>query len=221
MLEDYEINGGNDDDDPLLEHGVIRFDLVYRGPLGTGGNSEQKQRLRSYFHGQLVKVLGTTTSGLEEFPFRGEGVFDSGHRVLVFKTNGQPPAQRKISAPSPEHWEYYQILNGQKYAPFISKKNRLHCNLDVSILDPVGATADFDNKVKVLMDGLRIPQVVQEAACRVDADECYCLLEDDNSDLKLVRSQKHGKLLLDPTDPKERNWSLVTIGVEIARLNAV
>src|SRR5262249_31888742 len=156
-----ELEDDTTDGDPLLEHGVIRFDLVYQGPLGTGGNCEQKQRLRSCFHSQLAKIFDTN-QGLEPFHFRAEGEFDSGPKVLVVKANGQRPTQRRVVM-DPERLELYQVFNGQKYAPLISKRNRLFCDLDVHVLDPIGATADFDNKVKVLMDGLRIPQVTQEA----------------------------------------------------------
>jgi hypothetical protein len=82
----------------------------------------------------------------------------------------------------------YQRCNG-RFVPLVRKNNGFTCSLDILFLrrdGPYSLVAnggDIDNRLKVLLDGLRMPQQDSElGSYSIDADEnpFFCLLEDDS-----------------------------------------
>ncbi|MGI8743784.1 MAG: hypothetical protein ACR2NN_14655 [Bryobacteraceae bacterium] len=79
-------------------------------------------------------------------------------------------------------------LTGRRFGSLIRKLNGLACSLDVLLLrrdNPGGllkSGGDIDNRLKVLLDGLRMPASLAElGGFEPDSDEepFFCLLEDD------------------------------------------
>jgi hypothetical protein len=99
---------------------------------------------------------------------------------------------------------------GYRFLPLISEWFSVACSLDILFLRRDGpgslvkSGGDIDNRLKVLLDALRMPQTCDEI-CRdspaEDEDPFYCLLEDD----KLIsKIQVETNWLLTPLAEEER-----------------
>ena len=162
---------------------MLEFRLVYQGVLYGADRddprSEHKHHIRRYLHKQLVKLWQT------KYPLKGyterfvpppisPGTFVTGQQVT------SEPAIKGIST-------QYQ-MGGKSFLPIVSKAWFLTCALDILILRrdhfPVINSGDLDNRIKTLLDALRIPLVGEY--CEGDEEPLYCLLEDD----KLVAELK-------------------------------
>ena len=82
---------------------------------------------------------------------------------------------------------------GGRFVPLISNAGGFTCSLSILFLrrdnpgNLVENGGDIDNRIKVLLDGLRMPETVNQlGGFPIDADEdpFFCLLEDD----KLITS---------------------------------
>ncbi|MDH4083265.1 MAG: hypothetical protein OEV99_06375 [Nitrospira sp.] len=160
----------------------MEFRFTYRGPLkGNSARPEDKQRLRRSFHLQLKQLWS-----LEPLKSRG---------VLL--------AEQTVTASS-------VIFDraGFKFAPLISERLFLHAELQVLFLRPepkgfiLTGGGDIDNRLKTLLDSLRVPRSSQELPKddkpKESEDPFFCLLEDDS----LVTSVSvSADQLLEPIDP--------------------
>lgn len=162
---------------PELEKGQteVEFHLIYQGSLPAAGVSKtratEKQELRKVFHKQLSMLWNT-----HPFLFDLKAV-KPGHAVA----KGRPMT------------ESYQIAEryarcGFRFLPLISQFFMVSCSLDILFLRRDGpgslvkSGGDIDNRLKVLFDGLRMPQTCDEVCGQVpdvDEDPFFCLLEDD------------------------------------------
>ncbi len=159
----------------------MEFRLTYRGPLkGNAVTVEDKQHLRRSFHAQL-KHLWT----LEPLKSRPELLMDQNVTVSVIFARG-----------------------GFKFAPLITERLYLHVELEILFLRPepkgfiVTRGGDIDNRLKTLLDGLRMPRNSQELPNGDKPNEnetpFFCLLEDDSLVTSVSVSTDH---LLEPIDP--------------------
>jgi hypothetical protein len=176
---------------PLEDGPHMEFRLTYNGPLySTQGDPPPNQQdkraghkhvLRKTFHKQLRRLWEIT-------PYlKNEG----GIPHLRAKWNafggpgGEPHDIRRLSE---KHAHF-----GFKFVPLITYDMDLLCGLDVLFLRPdkpghVMWAGDLDNRIKTLIDALRIPkanerydQMTQEA----DETPFFCLLEEDELVTKL------------------------------------
>ena len=178
----------------------MRFRLIYEGELKStqgaarGGQTDRKashkHRLRRVFHQQL-KHLWQNNAFLREHkatpqeyltPARLAG----GAAVWGFPENEQVPVVGLIA-------KRYASL-GYDWVPLVTDHWNIQCRLHVLLLRPetpgglFGSAGDIDNKVKTIVDALRIPQSGGEMFGVSGPEEgespFFCLLEDD----KLVTS---------------------------------
>ncbi len=79
--------------------------------------------------------------------------------------------------------------HGLEFAPLINNVYSLRADLDILLLEPYASgqrnsRADIDNKIKTLIDGLRLPDKRQEfsedARKHYSDSPFHCLLEDDS-----------------------------------------
>ncbi|MFQ5914763.1 MAG: hypothetical protein ACE5JS_16470 [Nitrospinota bacterium] len=141
----------------------MEFRLVYRGPLKANGSVDDKQKLRRAFHGQLRELWN-------QLPLKEITEF------LKAK-----PAARKISLIHP--------IDTFQFAPLVSARINLICGLNILFLRPgepgslIQHGGDIDNRLKTLLDGLRMPKDSRELPSGdhplPDEDPFFCLLEDD------------------------------------------
>jgi hypothetical protein len=178
----------------------MEFRLIYQGRLrsersecgsstGPKGRAEDKQQLRKHFHPQLRELwkqhpdLRSQASAFCYLSNRGqEG------KKLVFVDDRLASAgnvQRYIDHLASN----YQRCNG-RFVPLVSEVGGFTCALDILFLrrDNPGSLVhdggDIDNRIKVLLDGLRMPKTTQELGGLTidpaDEDPFFCLLEDDS-----------------------------------------
>jgi hypothetical protein len=145
-------------------------------------------------------VVHTTPSNLVSAP--GPGV-----RQII-------PAPRDSAAKTwLEHIaEDHQVCGGQ-FVPLISKAGGFTCSLEILFLrrdnpgNLIASGGDIDNRMKVLLDGLRMPSTVAELGglpIETDENPFFCLLEDDNlitrvsvTTDRLLTTQESGERLHD------------------------
>jgi hypothetical protein len=164
----------------------MHFTLYYRGLLKSNRGPAEKQALRRHFHHQL-RELWT-------------------HKPLSGFRN-----QLLDKARSDQSLNILRTVQGFEFAPLVCTKVSLVAELRITLFRPqapgdlVGTGGDLDNRLKTLLDALKIPSE-PNALPRGDIpgpDESpfYCLLEDD----KLVTglTVKTDRLLEPNLDPNE------------------
>ena len=160
----------------------MEFTFVYRGSLKANGRPAEKQAIRRIFHEQLKELWKQPP--LTDFgPPRGHLLDDN-------------PPQGDISI--------IQRVGTFRLAPLVASQLHLIAELDITFLRPEAPGAvitqggDIDNRLKTLLDALRIPHNVGEipGTPLADEDPFFCLLEDDNLITKIGVSTDR---LLDPT----------------------
>jgi hypothetical protein len=165
---------------------TVEFRLSYRGPLVSNGSVEVKQQLRRYFHPQLRTLWHQPP--LDE------------HRQSLLNQDGGGASVSLLE----RQGEF-------TFATLVSSKLGLVAELDVLFLrgqrpgDLLRHGGDIDNRMKTLLDSLRVPRAKQTEIPAGDspaADEqpFYCLLEDDALVTRLTITTDQ---LLEPGDPAD------------------
>lgn len=160
----------------------MQFRLTYRGDLRgrTSSDVNHLHMLRMHFHGQMAEL------------WRQAPLSSKGHQVWLTK------------ARDAHDYGVLEMRQGRRFASLVSTGNDLMCELDIVMLRraPPGAVVrdggDLDNRLKTLLDALRIPDAGQVPPGWTPApgeDPLMCLLSDD----KLVTSLSiTADRLLDP-----------------------
>ena len=165
------------DNDPAME-----FRLTYDGPLyatqrdpccgGPPKHTENRHSIRRRFHQQL--------KALWEYP--PLKINDGSPRVLLDGRSPRHPAMR------PDDIAKNHAMYGFDFVPIVTQELDLMCGLDILMLRPDRPgnkqpwAGDIDNRLKTLLDALRIPEAGEHYENRVRADNerrFYVLLEDD------------------------------------------
>lgn len=155
---------------PEVEEESVEFRLTYRGtlPAASAGHSraKEKQDIRRQLHRQL-RILW------EDHP--------------ALSSRLRPTKDGEISEVQTIANEYTRC--GYRFVPLIRKDNGLACSLNILFLrrdNPGGVVksgGDIDNRLKVLLDALRIPETRSELGGydipEDGEDPFFCLLEDD------------------------------------------
>ena len=163
---------------------TLRFRLTYDGPLRATQRDPRegerhrmaphKHALRQAFHRQL-KQLWATHKNLCDL-----SAFTNDYGQLEYQ--GETRARIEDLLPN-----LYQ-RDGFRYIPLVREDWSLQCDLDILFLrrDPPGSlirAGDIDNRVKTLIDALRLPANAMELDGAIPGegeDPFYCLMEDDN-----------------------------------------
>jgi hypothetical protein len=177
-------------DDDLDSEGkeFMEFRLVYEGPLKaqTAGNSRvaDKHAIRKQFHGQLEQLW-------ERHPSLHNRKHDKA-KSYDLKLRDSMPETFFAYPGSTDVETFAQIFSrcGFGFVPLVSKQYRLICGLNILFLrrenpgDLILRGGDIDNRIKTLLDALRVPENGSElpANATPEAHETpfYCLLENDS-----------------------------------------
>lgn len=178
----------------------MEFRLLYEGPLhGQGAKSPHKWEIRRALHPQLRRLW-------QEQPLK-----DVAAHLLAFPAQGALPS-------------VVVEKDGLRFAPLITR--RLHLYAEVSVLllrqQPRGTLitdgGDIDNRLKTLLDGLRIPRGSNEGRQELpdvpDPVPFFCLLEDDSLVTKVTVESEQ---LLRPAQPDEVP-AIISVHVKKTRL---
>lgn len=158
----------------------MRFTLYYRGLLTSNGGPKEKHELRRHFHRQLKELW--THKPLSDF-------------VQSMLDKDQPEQSLNVR----------RNIGAFDFAPLVCEKVSLLAELNITMFRPhapgklVGMGGDLDNRIKTLLDALKIPSekdaIPKDAEPSSDESPFFCLLEDD----KLITTLKVGtERLLEP-----------------------
>jgi len=153
----------------LEQQDDMEFTLTYRGPLKANAGPREKQKIRRVIHQQLRTLWGQNPLAM----------------LLASKPNyylvDHPPAG----------WlSIIRPLCGFRLAPLVTPDLYLIAELTITFLRPeapgslITQGGDIDNRIKTLLDALRIPKDSKELPAGdvpgQHEDPFSCLLEDDN-----------------------------------------
>lgn len=151
----------------------MEFRLVYEGPLhGQGAKSPHKWAIRRALHPQLQRLW-------QEQPLR-----EVASTLLAF-----PPQSGKPSV--------IVEKDGLRFAPLVTQRLNLYAEISVLLFRQqqrgalISNGGDIDNRLKTLLDGLRLPRGANEGRRERPAGHApeplepspepfFCLLEDDS-----------------------------------------
>jgi len=194
----------------------MEFRLVYQGrlPAASAANTraKEKQQLRKHFHAQLRELWkehGNLREQSEELfvkqrtppnqvSYPGPNVEEILPVAMIAPTAPVSGGRTARLIAGAKTWVDHIADDfkrcGTRFVPLVRKANGFTCSLDILFLrrDTPGSLVenggDIDNRIKVLLDGLRMPKTVPELGGvqidSADEDPFYCLLEDD----KLITS---------------------------------
>jgi hypothetical protein len=190
----------------------MEFRLTYEGKLASiqgdpvcqqkikPSQRENKYAMRRAFHAQLRRLWEVT-------PFLNAGE-RSGPSVFLTESGPDSPAYDRATLAA-------RHARGQfNWIPLVTKDLNLICGLDVLFLrpDPPGSLVwrgDVDNRIKTLIDALKIPDDNEDYHLRTplaDEQPMYCLLQDDRLVTKLSVETDQ---LLDAISEKEDRVKLI------------
>jgi len=171
----------------------MEFYLTYNGALKASGKPREKQAIRRIFHKQLQQ-LWMQAPLVSYAPPKGHYLDDS-------------PPDTGLSI--------IQQIAGFRFAPLVTARLHLVAELDITMLRPeppgsiVTQGGDIDNRLKTLLDSLKMPKEVGEVPAGDSPGEnenpFFCLLEDDNLITKLTVGT--GRLL----EPRNASSDVVLI----------
>ncbi len=168
----------------------MRFTLNYDGPLPARGNAEDKRKIRSSLHHQLVELWTHP-------PLNG--------RLEWLTENDQQSVLHRVG--------------DSVYASLVDNRLHLLAELNILMLRPerpgriITSGSDLDNQLKTLFDALRRPQVQAELSDQEEPSSVekpsHVLLDDDS--LISSVSVRTDRLLAS----REQNHVRLTIGVHV------
>jgi hypothetical protein len=189
----------------------VEFTLRYKGPLPADGGPKDKHKIRQAFHPQLFNLW-------KDHPLLSEAT----SVFLVGEDDRQPG--RFVRATRVDWISMSHRKGGYRFVPLVSNELALVCSLDIQFLrrEPVGSLVkhggDIDNRMKTLLDALRIPdkKQISKMTPELGEDPFFCLLEDDALITGLcVKTDR----LLDPIETKnshEQHYVALNITVKVS-----
>ena len=164
----------------------MEFRLIYRGILKGKGNAKQKQQIRRVLHPQLLELWNQPP--LTDF-----------HSALP----------GGVTAPSEN--PFARKVGLFTFRPLVNSEYAVIAKLDITFLRPeppgvlVSNSGDIDNRIKTLLDALRMPHNSDEMPTGdtpKDNEDPFCVLLHDDS-LITHLSITTDRLLESGIDPQE------------------
>lgn len=192
------------------------FRLVYEGSLKSSGNSarhvDEKHNIRKAFHIQLAELYERHPS----LRHRKTYIREEDRWTEAARKEGEHFADAGASEVETMARRFARC--GFRFVPLVNKRLELVCSLDILFLrrenpgDLILRGGDVDNRIKTLLDALRLPADGSElpANCAPEADEdpFFCLLENDSLVTALNVTTDR---LLTPLKPGQRENEVVLL----------
>lgn len=167
----------------------MKLTLTFDGELPSANGAKRtakKWELRRAFHEQLLEAW--EVSPILQHAKKISVPRHGGAFLLVEQYHGLPKRELNQSFgdegkmllfdPIPKH--------GKQFLPLVRNSAALVCGIDILFLrreEPghvIRKGGDLDNRIKILMDGLRMPEHIEEFdRCGEVPEPMNCLLEDD------------------------------------------
>jgi len=220
---------------PLEESGpvqepLMRFRLTYEGELKASGRDPEngqhnrmaphKQAIRKIFHGQL-RQFWQTNKFLREQTLHQDEIHIAPGQVPHFMGTLFMGVGSGKTLPLVEYVGSNFQRNGYRFVPLVCEEFSLLCNLNILFLRrdyPLGviSAGDLDNRVKTIIDALRMPQGAHELrgneSPAAGEDPFFCLLEDDDLVTGLT---VESDMLLDPPPSGDAGLSQVKLVISV------
>ncbi len=173
----------------------MEFRLIYRGKLKGNGSPKDKQKIRRVFHPQLLELW-------KQPPLKD------------YQSHLPGGAEAQKNSP------FGRCVEAFTFRPLVNSEYDVIAELDITFLRPeppgvlVSNSGDIDNRIKTLLDALRMPHNKGELPTgdvpQTEEDPFCVLLHDDSLITRL--SVNTDRLLESGIDPQE---VLLIIGVKI------
>jgi hypothetical protein len=209
----------------------MRFHLVYSGALPAAGNKPKPEdvlRIRLALHPQL-RHLWKTHSALQVLATEGARDLTGGaHAWMQEGPGGQRYSPRFLAEQFPDRFEDCcapLAVGGREYVPLVRKSLDLMCELQILFLRQEDAGAlvlqggDLDNRIKTLMDALRVPTKEEQERCPPPPEappKLRCLMESDALVSRL--DVDTDRLLFPQTDRPHEVHLVVEVTVNVLRV---
>jgi hypothetical protein len=175
----------------------MEFRLIYQGPLLSSNRSrvKHKHQIRRKIHRQL-KQLWEEHPAINRIPKTWRHYHDAKENTQEVRSGLDDLVDRYTK-------------HGFRFAPLINPHYGLVCSLEILFLrrgSPGGLieATDIDNRIKTLLDALKVPEHAEElggATPQREEDPFFCLLSDDAliTEIKIVTD----RLLVPEEDASE------------------
>ena len=175
----------------------MEFRLVYEGPLlAQGAKAAHKWEIRRALHPQLERL------------WQSKPLAAVAPRLL--DTHGQYPDESVVVD-----------RDGLRFAPLVTQRLNLYVEVSVLLMRQQAQGAlfseggDIDNRLKTLLDALRLPRGPNEARANGERDQdpelFFCLMEDD---ALITKVSVETAQLLRPAPP---DFVLAIVGVHVKK----
>jgi hypothetical protein len=166
----------------------VEFRLTYRGKLPAASSADSRARekhlIRKQLHKQL-RVLWGDHRALKSKLVARQSVsgYDGEEAALIRLAEMQTDPKIEVERIADKFAHH-----GYRFVPLIREPEGIACSLDILFLrrdnpgNLVRSGGDIDNRLKVLLDALRMPKDLSELAGfppDQGEDPFFCLLEDD------------------------------------------
>ena len=209
----------------------MRFRLTYNGPLkatqGTPGplhtdkRAEHKHTIRREFHRQLKELWASnkflrTHKMTPAHTTADGGIFPPRPPATIGAIWGPDP---KTLRPMVDVVAGMYSTFGYRFVPLVRKEISLSCSLRVLFMRrdfpaSVLSAGDIDNRLKTLIDTLRMPQVINEVPSPpVSGEDPFFVLLDD--DRQITHLEVETDSALDAPQPDDRSYARIVITVEL------
>jgi hypothetical protein len=164
----------------------MRFHLVYSGALRASASSSKPQDVAAIRRelSPQIENLWKTHHALQMLAATGAIPLTG----TVFASN-VPMTARQMAQSKPSHYRdclTAMAVGEKQYFPLVRKSLDLNCELQILFLrqqdpgDLISQGGDIDNRVKTLLDALRLPsKEEQDRAGLFEEPVLYCLMESD------------------------------------------
>jgi hypothetical protein len=156
----------------------MNFVLRYRGPLSgkPQKTKAEKHHIREAFSPQLRELCKRAS-------LFGDALRSDLHSATLKGERIVPPRDENGNLEPPFFWRV--PLAGHEFVPLVTRPHELVCELDILWLrrekpGDIVHGGDLDNRLKSLLDGLRMPHEEKELPNSLTGGDTFlCLLEDD------------------------------------------
>jgi hypothetical protein len=156
---------------------LVEFTLYYRGPLRPNGKPKHKHQVRQILHKQIKELWNQPPLDTHH------GLFDPKEALPGIKGNTIVIVER-------EEVSVVRPVGAYRFAAIVSSELDLVADLTITFLRPgppgaiVTQGGDIDNRIKTLLDALKIPDgsdaLPKGTFPQEDENPFFCLLDDDS-----------------------------------------
>lgn len=182
----------------------MEFRLIYQGPLKAASKRDNRVKEKHIIRKQLHHQLAALWSSHPTLVNMSTYVRETASLMVTtdpFSVTPPPPKGVRMSdamlrgGMGDPGSTYLETLandfirsGGFRFAPLVVQRLDLFCSLDILFLrrenpgDLLSQSGDLDNRLKTLLDALRVPKDGSEINAKPshEEDPFYCLLEDDS-----------------------------------------